>query len=506
MNNRERLEKREAEYIPLKDIEPVIFEEFIAENGIEIEKLSERQKLELAAYKEELEERYQKYGILYYRPQKYQEAFHESKKKIRLVLGGNQTGKTEVGVAEDLRIALGIDPYQKFPAEAYPLKIRVMGNDLTKAIGDVLLPKMLKFVPKSELVGVRHFSGGQVQKLIFRNGSSIEFLSYEQETKSYEGWTGHYVHFDEPPPQDKFVATMRGLMRYNGKCAITATPLSEAWIYDEIFLKGARGDKDIDIFEFSIFDNKYLPKEEVLSFVDMVPESEREARLYGKFKFLTGLVYKEFSEAHRIESFEIPKHWTRICACDFHPRKPCYFVWVAIDENDTAYVYDELNTQGTIEQICERLVAKEKEDGGRVRYRFIDSISSTPDRVNGRCPQREIALCGSKLNHPLVFRASTKAWNLGKNAVSEYLDIKDGKPGIYFFKDKVPYLIESLTRYTWEVPTQKSGDLEKARKIYDDAPDALRYALVLKIKYFDERRLQYEYAGRQDFTGYRLGI
>jgi phage terminase large subunit-like protein len=494
----------------LKEIEPVIFEEFIRDNGIIINEDTPKRVLEkLADYKHDLEERQRKYGILYYRPQKYQESFHKSNKKIRLVLGGNQTGKTEVGVAEDLRLALGIDPFEKFKKEEYPLKIRVCGTDLTKAIGDVLLPKMHKLLPKDEIIDIRRFSGGQIQKITFKNGSTIEFLSYEQETKMYEGWTGHYVHFDEPPPQDKYVATMRGLMRYGGKCAITATPLNEPWIYDEIYLKGAQGDPNIDIFEFSIFDNAYLKKEEVDWFIDQITEEDKDARIYGRFRHLTGLVYKEFAEIHRIESFEIPKHWTRICACDYHPRKPCYLVWIAIDENDIAYVYDELRTQGTIRQISEKIVAKEQEAGGVIRYRFIDSISATPDRVNGSCPQRDFIKEGNDLKHPLLFRSSTKNWSMGKNAVSEYLSVRNGKPGIYFFKDKVPFMIGGMGRYTWAAANTKNGDMEKPRKLYDDEADTLRYALVLRIRYYDASKHsyveKYESRSKNDYTGYRLG-
>ncbi|MDR3048690.1 MAG: hypothetical protein LBV16_02460 [Elusimicrobiota bacterium] len=245
------------------------------------------------------------------------------------------------------------------------------------------------------------------------------------------------------------------------------------------------------------------------AFIETMQEDEKEARLHGKFKHLVGLVYKEFSEIHRVDSFEIPENWTKVCACDFHQRKACYFVWVAIDENDIAYVYDELNTQGTIRQICEKVIAKEKEHKGRVKYRFIDSISSTPDRITGKCPQREIAITGNEMGHPLNFRASTKNWAMGKDAVMEYLQVKNGKPGIYFFKDRCRMLIESMTRYTWANANTKEGEAEKPRKMYDDAPDALRYALVLRIKYQHQQRINYEadnvYDYEKSITGYRLG-
>jgi len=510
MRTREILAQRQTkERINVKNIEAVTYEDFVSQNNIDLEALSVKQLNELLNYKYELEDRQRNFGILYYKPQEYQEAFHKSNKKIRLVVGGNQTGKTEVGVAEDIRLALGIDPHGKFKESDYPLKIRVCATDLNFGIGNVIMPKFEKLLPMSEVKKIEKYSTGQWRKIFFHNGSTIEFLSYEQDTTFYEGWTGHHVHFDEPPPHDKYVATIRGLMRYNGTVAITATPLNEPWIYDEIYLKCAQGSKEIDVFEFSLFDNKYLTEEAKQSFIEKIPEEERDARVSGKFKHLTGVIYKEFGEIHRVDSFKIPENWLRICAMDYHPRKACVIVWVAIDEKDTAYVYDELASQGTIAQISEKIAAKEQEHGGRVRFRFIDSISATPDRISGKCPQREFAAEGNKLNHPLLFRSSVKSWVLGKNAVSEYMKIVNDVPAIYFFRDKCPKLIESLTKYTWATANTNEANSDRPRKLYDDFPDALRYALVLKIKYIapdiNPALADYESENRSGQTGYNLG-
>jgi phage terminase large subunit-like protein len=472
-----------------------------------LERLDNEQLNGLLRYKRELEDLEQDYGILYYKPQHYQEKFHKSLKKTRLVLGGNQTGKTEVGVAEDLRIALGIDPYKHIPDEMYPLRMRVCCSDLSKGLNEVVIPKFKKMIPMSEVKRIQKYPQGYWQKVEFVNGTTIEFLSYEQDTKLYEGWTGHVVHFDEPPPYDKYVATMRGLMRFSGISFITATPLSEPWIYDEIYLRALNGDDKTDLFCFSLMDNKYLSKDEIEEFIRIIPDDEKEARIYGKFKHLTGLVYKEFSAEHCIDSFEIPKDWTVICACDYHPRKACCFLWVAIDKYDRAYVIDEMLVQGTIKSISEKIVLKEQ-NMPRVRYRFIDSISATPDRISGTCAQREIAREGNLLGHPLTFRASTKNFVIGKNAVSEYLKFADGKPGIYFFKDKCPKLIESMGRYTWAGANTEAGQNERPRKMYDDMPDCLRYALVLRPRYVN-KVVNIELSDNEpladDYTGYHLG-
>lgn len=494
------------------NIEAIRFDEFIKANNIDLSVLSLEKLNTLLNYKYELEDREKNYGICYYRPQPYQQKFHNSFKKIRLALGGNQIGKTECGCAEDIRIALGLDNTIEKMGCRPPYKMRVCAYDLDKGIQEVVVSKYQKLIPPETLKSKpAKYSGGQWKKIYFKNGSTIELMSYEQETDLYEGWTGHYCHFDEPPPKDKYTATIRGLMRFNGKVAITATPLNEPWIYDEIYLKGLHGDKDVDVFEFSLFDNIYLSKEAREFFISQIPEEEKPARVYGKFKHLSGLVYKEFCSKHIMKSFDIPENWVRICAMDYHSQKDCVVVWVAIDERDRAFVYDELVTGGTVKEIAEKIVAKEQETGGPAEYRFIDSISATPDRISGRNAQREFGAEGLRLKWDLVFRSSTKNFVVGKNAVSEYLSIKDnGEPHIFFFGDKCKQLISCMGKYVWSEPNRQTAIKERPKKVYDDLPDALRYALVLKIKYKNGRAFR---ATEQDnyvynagsVTGYGLG-
>jgi hypothetical protein len=136
----------------LKEIKAIRYEDFIKENFIEVELLSRRQLEELDAIKWELEEQEKKYGILYYKPQLYQEGFHKSKKKKRLVIGGNQTGKAEVGAAEILRASLGIDPHKKYEEWGEgAIRSRIIATDLAKGIGEVIMPKLKKLMPMSEV-------------------------------------------------------------------------------------------------------------------------------------------------------------------------------------------------------------------------------------------------------------------------------------------------------------------------------------------------------------------
>lgn len=484
----------------ISKIVPTRFEEVLEGLG-NISLLSDAELARLCEVKSKCEVLERDYGILYYKAQEHQEPFHKSLKKVRMVSGGNQSGKSLCSCAEGIMLSLGIHPYRKMPT---PNKGRVVANDIKKGLGEVVGTLYNKFLPMSEVKRIKKYPGGEISKIEYRNGSQTDFLSYEQDTKAFEGWTGHWAQWDEPMPRDKYIATLRGLIRYRGITWMAMTPLDEPWIYDEIYCQAGPGIDRPDVFNFDITDNKTLSPEEIEDFASKLTEDEKEARLHGRFKHLSGLIYKELKPSiHFIEPFDIPKDWTRYCAMDYHSRMPCAMVWIAVDPKGTCYVYDELWIDKTVKDIAE--VIKAKENGDTIRARFIDSISATPDRITGTSPQREFA------RHGLHFRSSTKNWILGLNACREYLKLgKDDKPGIYFMRQRADKCIHAMERYQWdEYAGDREGEKEKAIGKFAHFPDSIRYVLVMRPTYYGAIHmrpiLNNPRSQSQSITGYSYG-
>lgn len=414
----------------------------------------------------------------------------------------HNSGKSICSTAEGIKLSLGIHPYRKI---RIPNKGRVVANDIKKGLGEVICSLYNQFLPMSEVKRIKKYPGGEISKVEYRNGSAVDFLTYEQDTKAFEGWTGDWAQWDEPMPRDKYIATLRGLMRWKGITWGAMTPLSEPWIYDEIYTCAGPGMDRPDIFNFDITDNPTLSPEEVADFASKLTEDEKEARLHGRFKHLSGLVFKELRpDIHFVEPFDIPKDWTRYCAMDYHSRMPCAMVWIAVDPRGTCYAYDELWIDKTVKEICEVIKVKEGKD--IIRARFIDSISATPDRITGTSPQREFA------RHSLHFRSSTKNWILGLNACREYLKLdKEGHPGIYFMRQRTDVCIKSMERYQWdEYSNNREGEKEQAKKKFAHFPDAVRYILVMRPTYlgaiFSRPQLRGELKiGGHNITGYSYG-
>ena len=281
--------------------------------------------------------------LLLYAPMEKQELFHRSPCPRRALFGGNRVGKTVAGGMEFLFHTTGQYP-DWYPTEGRftgSVKGRIIAKDFQKGVGEVVTPFLNEWLDDSLVKRKVKNPMGIPTKYELKNGSVFDILTHEQSTEQFEGWRGHVAWFDEPPPRDKYVATLRGLVDFGGRHWLTLTPLTQPWIYDEIY---TATDKDYTfVTTIDIRENKYLSEAAIKEFEGSLTEEEKSARLHGRFLHLSGLIYKEFTaETHVIEPIEIKPHWTRFMAIDPHERTPTAVLWLAVDEQDNHYIYDEL--------------------------------------------------------------------------------------------------------------------------------------------------------------------
>ena len=195
-----------------------------------------------------------------YTPYGVQELFHRSESKVRLFCGGNRTGKTTAGIIEDLWWLTGRHPYQDVPV---PCKGLLVGEDFPSAVAKVLNPKLMEWLPRNVLKGKpKKNQQGIEAHYEFMTGSILDIMVYEQEVDKFEGSDYDFVHFDEPPPRDIWIAVLRGLTDRNGRAWFCMTPLKEAWIFDELWEPGLlHGGKEIVLDEQRIMDKRGVGKD-----------------------------------------------------------------------------------------------------------------------------------------------------------------------------------------------------------------------------------------------------
>lgn len=446
--------------------------------------------------KERLKELYQqaeriaRWKIAAFRPHKKQDKFFRSKAKVRLFQGGNRSGKTTAGCLEAIAHCIGMRPWYPAddPAREVKVKIpsrgRIVCEDFSATAKNIIVPKLLEWLPpellkpgfpKKNAVGVE-----TMWELV--NGSSFTIMTNEQDSDLFEGWAGEWVWYDEPPRREVFIASQRGLVDSDGVSWITMTPLKEAWIYDELFLKAGSG-SSIDVILVDTNDNVGygLTSEGAAQFASLLTPEEKETRLHGKFRQLSGLVYKEFDPSvHVIKPFPVPPHWPRWRAIDPHPRTPHMVLWLTVGPDGTKYVYDELFKQCLISELCMFIKAKTGTD--KVVRTICDPIAFEENPLNGRTWADEFR------DYGVVVDPAPKALQQGIMTVKKALVGTNGKPELYVF-NTCERTIWEFGRYQWDEwrgPSRdKRSPKERPKDRDDHAMECLYRLLLLEPRWVD---------------------
>lgn len=201
-------------------------------------------KRELATLLGEKAKRQQRNRLTRYKPYTKQLQFHANGTvdRERLLMAGNQLGKTYCGAAEMAFHLTGQYP-EWWPGKRYERPIRAWAGSKTGEVTRDGVQRLLVGEPKDESqfgtgliphaalmdwsrrqgvpdaldsVTVKHVSGGT---------STLGFKSYDQGREKWQAETLDLVWFDEEPPFDIY---MEGLTRTNatmGSVFITFTPL-----------------------------------------------------------------------------------------------------------------------------------------------------------------------------------------------------------------------------------------------------------------------------------------
>ena len=414
-------------------------------------------------------------GIAYYIPNVMQEKAHKSKAKIIVYSGGNRSGKSTLGAVElSWHVTRKYpDWYPKERKFRHPIKAVVV-CDANAKIEKVIEPKINEYLP-CDYVDSRRNIGGYLNRLICKDGSTIDFLSSEQDDMAFEGADWDFYWGDEPQKKKKFDAIMRGLIDRGGRTLLTFTPLVEPWMKEELLDK-ADGVK-IEAFIADTLDNLFdikgnpiLKKESVEEMSALWDSDTKETRLHGKFFHLRGIVYGEFCEVHQIE-FDYQYPDPVIAVLDPHDRQPHHVIWAIVDREDCLYVHTELSVHCTVEELSKLVKKVEKDNGYKMRKRLIDpNFGRSPLITTGRNFIQEMAHAGcpgwTEANDPK---------EEGRLKVKEYLHWDKDKPlsftnrpHLYFHKKRVPLTIHSVRNHQYEEWVGKiSGERDPKEKSKD---------------------------------------
>ena len=468
--------------------------------------------------------------------------------KTRLLEAGNQSGKTMIGVAEDVAHAMGFRPWLAREDADYriPIKVPNVGMVGCEVAGQTLAqriePLFMELVPKFCQPQVSRYSDGSLKSLTLTYdyngkpcGSTIHFRSYVQPAESYEGLIFHWMHWDEPPPRAVLTAAERGKMSTNAPSWFTMTPLKEPYIYDIFSLKAFNNggdDQEIAVFRGSVWDNcadyckscdaaieanqpenlkpgairpvkrcpvcrkvmGFMPRAGIDNFLKKITDpDEREAREEGKWKHLSGSVYKELTrDLHVIPDFKIPDDWMRIEVVDPHDAKPTRWLYGAVSPEEILiagkpanriYWYSYLLLRGTIHEMVRQVKVRRAEMGySHPAMVILDAKygSRTVKTAEGETSwEEELEKAG--IRHITLSHSAPGDVSLGHKVVKDYLrpqySTLRGKeiPGMLFASDgcggdRGP--IQDMFNYRWQTGS------DKPEEDFKDMADCVRYAAL----------------------------
>ena len=195
----------------------------------------------------------------------------------RIAVAANRTGKSDQGAYESVLAITGKHPFRKFPAKGG--KGWIVGLDYNM-VRDINLPKFNKMLPRNFTI---NSDFNKSDKIWYIKGEGrdwvIQFKSSDSGREKFQGDAVDFIWFDEEPSKtDIFSECMMRLIDSAGIWWMTATPVrGTAW------LKGQTEKDENFVTTGAMWDNPYIPEEEVAKFAADLPEDERDVRIEGKY-------------------------------------------------------------------------------------------------------------------------------------------------------------------------------------------------------------------------------
>lgn len=425
-----------------------------------------------------------------YRPHEKQVEFHSLPQPRRLFLGGNRSGKTVGGATEAVWWATGKHPYRKTPPP--PIRGRIVSVDFLNGVEKIVRPEVARWMPASELKGGSWATAysRELRTLTLENGSTIEFMSYDQDLEKFAGTSRHFVWFDEEPPHDIYVENLLRLLDVGGHMWITMTPVEGmTWIYDDMYI-AARTDPNVAVVEVDMTQNSYLNQGEIESFMSGLTEDERQARMHGKFVQRGGLIYKNFGTENIIPAnTEIPKDWLWIAGMDHGFNNPTAWLWCAVGPDGQVIIHNEHYESGKLVNYhAERVHTINAEHQRIPDYYVGDPSIRNTDPITGTSVHLEYIENGI----PIIL--GNNDVRAGLNRVASYIEGLNQKPKLFITRNCVNLLAE-IQRYRWATYAMKRHNFEKNKKEEphkqnDHACDALRYIIASRPEMDDGKEFR----------------
>jgi phage terminase large subunit-like protein len=420
-----------------------------------------------------------------YAPHAKQRTFHKSTKHSKLYIGGNRSGKTTGGVAEDIFWSMGRHPFRKVPDA--PTRGRVVAVDFTQGVEKIILPEFARWMPPSFLIdgSWEQSYNKQLRTLTLVNDSFIEFMSYDQDLDKFAGTSRHWIHYDEEPPHHIYNECQARLIDTDGSSWLTMTPVEGmSWVYDDLYITGKdKPDGDIEVIEVDMLDNPYISPEAAERYLASLDKQEREAREHGKFVQLGGRVFKEFArETHVVDSFIPPLEWEWYRSIDHGFNNPTAILWHAVSPDGEVVTFSEhYASEMTVREHAAVILERESQPG----WKEADICVGDP-AMNQRSGITGTSIIQEYADHGVFVSTENipKDTAVGVNIMTQYLRLNEHNIPHWTITENCDALINEMLRLRWKTWQNRkmqyeNNKHEQIHKKDDHACDSTRYFFTL---------------------------
>jgi len=454
--------------------------------------------LDLHAAKLEKVRRLQEESLRTYEPNPVQLLFHKSTASIRGLFAANQSGKSWAANNELAWTVGKVHPYR--PNKSGPVFGRVCYQDVG-VIEAVAIPTFKRILPRKECVlEGKTFEGNerrwpglkdgdfdkaydkQFHVIWLADGSFIEIKTYQQDLQSYAGPPRDIISHDEEPPEKVYQENLARQVTRGVNILFAMTPLNYSqWLYSDIYMKASTSD-NIDVFTMSAYDN---PTADVKALKELeasiTDPAIRAARMYGKFTYLEGLVWKEYGNHNFIEPFSVSERWHKSVVIDPHPAKDTAVNWFAEDLDGKIYCYREASLKGSVEEVCSEI--KGLCGGEDIDDVYIDPAAKGQKTNWGG----DTILFKFQEAFPCIMLANNNVTG-GIDKVRDMCRDKIGSGPKFFIMKNCPNTDWQMRNFSWAAPTKSGEDRAKPKVIKrnDDHCDNVRYRCMASFSHRNE--------------------
>lgn len=291
----------------------------------------------------------------FYAPYPKQKEFHAlgAKCSERLLMAGNQLGKTWAGAFESACHLTGIYP-EWWTGRRWDRPVRfAFGGETAVLVRDVSqrhlcgTPGVLAdfgtgMIPKDHLIDktlgrgvtdafdtimVRHISGGTSIGL---------FKTYEQGREKWQADTLDGIWDDEETPSDVYGEQLARISATAGMIYVTFTPLKGRSEVVNRFLDEPSTDRAV--VTMTIDDVTHISPEEKKKIILRYKAHERDARVRGIPMLGSGAIFQAAESEMVCDPFRVPDFWPQLWGVDFgigHPFAAARLAW----DRDTDIIY-----------------------------------------------------------------------------------------------------------------------------------------------------------------------